>query len=79
MTSRLFSGTTSMAQVSGTVFVVLVLSLGAHYTPKRWFEELERRFIRMPALAQGLCLGAVGGLLGLVATTDVVPYIYFQF
>jgi len=79
VTSRLFSGTTSMAQVSGTVFVVLVLSLGAHYTPKRWFEELERRFIRMPALAQGLCLGAVGGLLGLVATTDVVPYIYFQF
>ena len=79
VTSRLFSGTTSMAQVSTTVFIVLVLSLGAHYTPRRWFESLEQRFIRMPALAQGAVLGGVAGFLGLVATTEVVPYIYFQF
>jgi D-alanyl-lipoteichoic acid acyltransferase DltB (MBOAT superfamily) len=79
VTSRLFSGTTSMAQVSTTVFIVLVLSLGAHYTPRRWFEGIEQRFIKLPALAQGALLGAVAGFLGLVATTEVVPYIYFQF
>jgi D-alanyl-lipoteichoic acid acyltransferase DltB (MBOAT superfamily) len=79
VTSRLFSGTTSVAQVSTTVFFVLVLSLGAHYTPRRWFDSLEQRFIRMPALAQGALLGVVAGILGLVATTEVVPYIYFQF
>jgi hypothetical protein len=33
----------------------------------------------MPALAQGALLGVVAGILGLVATTEVVPYIYFQF
>jgi alginate O-acetyltransferase complex protein AlgI len=79
VTSRLFSGTTSMAQISTAVFLVIVLSLGAHYTPRRWFGSLEQRFIKMPALAQGALLAAVAAGLSFVATTEVVPYIYLQF
>ncbi|MBW2460508.1 MAG: MBOAT family protein [Deltaproteobacteria bacterium] len=79
VTSRLFSGTTSVAQVSMTVFLVLVLSFAAHYTPKSWFSSLEQRFIGTPALGQGALLAVVAGFLALVATTEVVPYIYFQF
>jgi len=79
VTSRLWSGTTSVAQVSTGVWLVLLLSLGAHYLPKVVFESVESLFLRLPAPVQGLVLALVGALLGLVATSDVVPYIYFQF
>ena len=39
----------------------------------------ELRFKAMPAPAQGVTLAAVGIALSLVATSQVVPYIYFQF
>jgi D-alanyl-lipoteichoic acid acyltransferase DltB (MBOAT superfamily) len=79
VTERLVSGTTSVAQVSTTVWLVLVLSLAAHYLPKWIFVRVEERFVALPAIAQGAVLAAVGGVLGLVATTETVPYIYFQF
>jgi D-alanyl-lipoteichoic acid acyltransferase DltB (MBOAT superfamily) len=79
VTERLVSGTTSVAQVSTTVWLVLVLSLAAHYLPKWIFVRVEERFVALPAIAQGVVLATVGGVLGLVATTETVPYIYFQF
>jgi D-alanyl-lipoteichoic acid acyltransferase DltB (MBOAT superfamily) len=77
--SRLGTGTLSVAQISTGVWAVLILSFVAHYTPKRWFESIEARFEAMPAPAQGVTLAAVGLVLSLVATAEVVPYIYFQF
>ncbi len=79
VTARLFSGTTSMAQVSAGVWIILVLALVAHYLPRHVYTSIERRFVALPALGQGLALALFGGALALVATSDVVPYIYFQF
>ncbi|MFW6087504.1 MAG: MBOAT family O-acyltransferase, partial [Myxococcota bacterium] len=79
VTSRLFSGTTSVAQISLGVWVVLVATFVAHYLPKRWFEGVGTVFVRLPAPAQGAALVAVGAGLSLIATSQVVPYIYFQF
>ena len=79
VTARLGSGTFSVAQISLTVWLVLIATFVAHYTPKGWFESVELRFKTMPAPAQGLTLAAVGIALSLVATSQVVPYIYFQF
>jgi len=58
---------------------MLILTFAAHYTPKRWFESLEVGFESLPAPAQGVTLAAVGFFLTVVATSEVVPYIYFQF
>ena len=79
ITARLGSGTTSLAQVSLSVWLVLVLSFVAHFLPKRWFGSVERAFVVLPAPAQALGLAMVWVLLSYVATSEVVPYIYFQF
>jgi D-alanyl-lipoteichoic acid acyltransferase DltB (MBOAT superfamily) len=79
ITSRLGTGTLSVAQISAGVWAVLIVSFFAHYTPKRWFESIEARFEAMPAPAQGVTLAVVGLVLSVVATSEVVPYIYFQF
>jgi D-alanyl-lipoteichoic acid acyltransferase DltB (MBOAT superfamily) len=79
VTTRLWSGTFSLGQISLAVWLVLIATFVAHYTPKRWFESFELRFKTMPAPAQGVTLAAVGIVLSLVATSQVVPYIYFQF
>ena len=79
VTARLGSGTFSVAQISLGVWAMLVLTFAAHYTPKRWFESIELNFKAMPAPAQGIALAVVGFVLSVVATSEVVPYIYFQF
>lgn len=79
VTNRLFSGTTSVAQVSTGVWLVLVATFVAHYLPRDWFRGIETVFVRLPAPVQGVALALVGAGLSLVASTEVVPYIYFQF
>ena len=79
ITTRLGSGTYSLSQISLSVWLLLIATFVLHYTPKRWFESIEVRFKELPAPAQGLALAAVGMGLSLVATSQVVPYIYFQF
>ncbi|MBC7172065.1 MAG: MBOAT family protein, partial [Polyangiaceae bacterium] len=79
VTLRLFSGTQSIAQISAGLWAVLIVSFVAHYVPRRWFEELKVGFQRLPAEAQGFAAAGVFAGLSLVATSQVVPYIYFQF
>ncbi|MGB8224783.1 MAG: MBOAT family O-acyltransferase [Polyangiales bacterium] len=77
--ARLGSGAYSVAQISLGLWAMLVLTFAAHYTPTSWFESIEVRFKAMSAPAQGVALAAVGFTLSFVATSEVVPYIYFQF
>jgi alginate O-acetyltransferase complex protein AlgI len=79
ITAQLGSGTYGVAQISGTIWLVLIGSFILHYLPKNWFDSIEKSFTSMPAPAQGLSLAAVGLVLGWIATGQVVPYIYFQF
>ena len=79
ITARIGSGTTSLAQVSFSVWLVLLLSFVAHFLPTRWFGSVERAFVVLPAPAQALGLAMVWIGLSYVATSEVVPYIYFQF
>jgi hypothetical protein len=58
---------------------MLCFTFAAHFAPKRWFESIELSFKSMPAPAQGLTLAMLGFILSAVATSEVVPYIYFQF
>lgn len=79
VTLRLASGTSSVAQISLGVWLVLGLTFGAHYLPREWFGRMEKGFVQLPAPAQGLAVALVWAGLSLVATSEVVPYIYFQF
>lgn len=79
VTARLFSGSVSAAQVSLSIWLMLIGTFTLHYLPKGWFGRLEKSFVGSPPVAQGVALAAVGVVLGLVATSQVVPFIYFQF
>ncbi|NLY95067.1 MAG: MBOAT family protein [Myxococcales bacterium] len=79
VTERLFSGTSSMAQIAPTVWAVLIGFFILHYTPRAWYERLRDTFKALPAPAQGLAAAGTAGVLAQIATTQVVPYIYFQF
>ena len=79
ITERLGSGTFSVMQVSGTVWLVLLGGFALHYTPRSLYEGAKRRFIGLPAWGQGVALFGLAVFLARVATAEVVPYIYFQF
>ncbi|MCA9602774.1 MAG: MBOAT family protein, partial [Myxococcales bacterium] len=77
--SRLFSGTYSTAQVSMWMWVLLVGTFALHYVPRGFFRSLEVRFLRLPHAAQGVVFALAMIGLRFVASSEVVPYIYYQF
>lgn len=79
VTSRLFSGTWSVAQVPFEVFAVLVVTYAIHWTPKGWAEWARIGFLRLPAPVQGCVLALAAAVFIHVASSQPVPYIYFQF
>lgn len=79
VTTQLFAGTSSVAQVSMGVWIILVGSYALHYLPRRLYDNLMQSYIRLPGVAQGLLLAGLGAGLMQVVSQDVVPYIYFQF
>jgi D-alanyl-lipoteichoic acid acyltransferase DltB (MBOAT superfamily) len=79
MIAGLGTGSFSVTQVPTAVLLVMGIGFAAHYTPKAWIEALRARFVALSAPAQGTVLATVGACLMLVASGEVVPYIYFQF
>lgn len=77
--SQLAAGTSSVAQVSWRVWLLLAIGFGIHWSPKEWMTKLMDSYRALPAVAQGLVMAAVGALLVKLGSSQVVPYIYFQF
>lgn len=75
----LFSFTGGMPNFVWQVAVVLVLGYALHWTPPAWEKSLRGAFGRLPAHAQGLVLFILIVVLYSVASSDVVPFIYYQF
>ena len=61
--------------------VLLVLGLGfvTHLVPDRVYARARRWFVELPAPAQGALLFAAALVLKKAASTQVVPFVYFQF
>lgn len=79
VTRRLWSGTSSTAQVSAGVWCLLIGAFAAHYSPRAWYAALEQRFVTSPWWSQGVLLALLGAALSRIASAQVVPYIYWQF
>jgi alginate O-acetyltransferase complex protein AlgI len=65
--------------LGSSVVVLLLVGLGTHWMPERWYEGLKQRFCALPAPAQGLALFFVALTLREVANTEARPFVYFQF
>jgi D-alanyl-lipoteichoic acid acyltransferase DltB (MBOAT superfamily) len=67
--------------VNLTPKLVAVLLVGAltHLAPRAWYESLRDRFVRTPALAQGVVLALVAYALHRAAGAKAEPFVYGQF
>ncbi len=61
------------------VDVVLAAAFVTHFMPQSWVDGTERRWCRLPALAQGLAVLAAALLLTGLRPPGIVPFIYFRF
>ena len=77
--SQLGAGSLSTAQISWKVWLVLAVGFGIHWTPQKWVERILGLYKAMPGWGQGLVAAGVGALLFKLGSSQVVPYIYFQF
>jgi hypothetical protein len=77
--AQLLDASFAIRHLPVNVLIVLALGYAAHYSPRGLYRSAAARFAALPAPAQGALLAALCGGLMLVASEDVVPYIYFQF
>jgi D-alanyl-lipoteichoic acid acyltransferase DltB (MBOAT superfamily) len=77
--SRLGTLTTYHPNLSPSVLGILALGIVGHLVPDAWFSRLRERFVSAPGLAQGLVLFAAAVALRHMASSESVPFVYFQF
>ena len=76
---QIAKGTTFHPNLPPIVVTLLAVGLIVHFTPDDWFKRMKTGFSDLPALAQGAVLFLVGVILHEAASTQAVPFIYFQF
>jgi len=77
--ARLGSLTTYHPNLHPWIVVALAVGIVSHFTPDKLFERVRETFTRMPFWAQGAALFGVAWLLREAATSQAVPFVYFQF
>jgi alginate O-acetyltransferase complex protein AlgI len=71
--------TTDTSNLALPIALLIVIGLAATATPERAMNALRNVFIRLPAMAQASLLFALAVGLYMVASTDVVPFVYSRF
>lgn len=61
------------------VMCLMILGYMLHFIPDSWSQKCERGVIRLPLLLQALLILAVIYLVIQVKSSDIQPFIYFQF
>jgi D-alanyl-lipoteichoic acid acyltransferase DltB (MBOAT superfamily) len=79
MIHQIFAGGLRVTNLSRTVVAVIALGFVTHLLPDDWFTRLRRGFVALPAPVQGGLLFLVALVIKKVASTQVVPFVYFQF
>lgn len=77
--AQLTTRTWSTANVPASVWMVLIVGFGAHYTPKRWLTATRERFVLAPFWLQGILIGVLLVALAAFSGGQTAPYVYFQF
>ncbi|MEZ4312615.1 MAG: hypothetical protein R3F14_31700 [Polyangiaceae bacterium] len=76
---QIAQGTTFHPNLPPIVLAVLALGFVAHFWPDEAFEKMKRGFTALPAVGQGAALFLVAVILHEAASTQAIPFIYFQF
>ena len=62
-----------------TVLFWLTLGFGLHFLPRNWELWAERLVTAMPLLAKAMLVAFIAALVMQVKSSEVQPFIYFQF
>ncbi|MDR2581484.1 MAG: MBOAT family protein [Fibromonadaceae bacterium] len=69
----------SVLSVYKNVLIVLLAGFIMHFLPERFVQWLQRGFIRTPIVVKALIIGLIFWLVYATASSEVQPFIYFQF
>ena len=61
------------------VFILMLTGYILHFMPRKFDTAAQKGFISMPIMVQGVCVVAVILLIMLIKSSQVQPFIYFQF
>jgi D-alanyl-lipoteichoic acid acyltransferase DltB (MBOAT superfamily) len=76
---RIAKGTTSVANVSPRVALVLATGFALHLVPDGWQGRAREAFVKLPAPAMGVLLALAAYVLHLAAGARAEPFVYGQF
>jgi alginate O-acetyltransferase complex protein AlgI len=79
MLRQIATGPMRFQNLTRPVLLVLALGFVVHFIPANLFRRIRAAFVSMPAPAQGIALFVVALVLKRVASSQVVPFVYFQF
>ncbi len=79
MIARIGRGTLGTANLARNVVGVTLLGVGLHWLPRGWVAALRERFVRAPAIVQGVALAAAAYGIHLAASAKAQPFVYGQF
>ena len=79
MIKQIVRGPMRVTNLSRGVVLVIALGFVTHLLPKKAHAWMRQTFVALPAPAQAGLLFGVALVLREVATTQVVPFVYFQF
>lgn len=62
-----------------TVAAMMVFGFALHFIPNSWSQRVQQGVIRMPLIIQAVCIIVVAFIVIQIKSSDVQPFIYFQF
>jgi len=79
MLRQIFAGGLRATNLSRGVLLVIALGFVTHLLPDDLYQRARRWFVALPAPAQGGVLFVVALIVKRIASSQVVPFVYFQF
>jgi alginate O-acetyltransferase complex protein AlgI len=76
---RIVRATGGAPNVSPRVALMLMAGVLLHGVPSEWVDSVRERFVKMPAVGQGIVLAAAAYALHLAAGAKAEPFVYGQF
>lgn len=71
--------TTNTENLPLPILLIIAFTFAAQWLPNNWSHHLQRAFVWLPAPAQATLLAGLAMGLYLIASSDIVPFIYARF
>jgi uncharacterized membrane protein len=79
MYERLLTLTTYTPNLHISVALIILGALILQWSPRKYYDKAREMFIAAPAYAQAVVLCLVAAALHKAASSEAVPFVYFQF